>query len=452
MAHTDVSLEKIPPQNLEAERSVLGALLIENEAIFKVVDTLRTNHFYKESHRKIFNAILALSKRREPLDLVILTDELLRRKELDEVGGASYLSSLVESVPTAANVEYYAKIVREKALLRELISIATEITARGYADQDEAETLVDEAEKKIFEIAQDRITRGFIPISQILRGSFEIIEKLYQKKDHITGVPTGFTKLDQMTAGLQPADLVIIAGRPSMGKTSLCLNIAAHAAIEAKIPVAVFSLEMASEQLVMRLLCSEARVDAHRLRTGYLGEKDWKPLTNAAGRLTEAPIFIDDSAAISPLELRAKARRLMAEQGLGLLIVDYLQLMRSHGRAENRQQEISEITRSLKALAKELSVPVVALSQLSRAVETRSQEKRPQLSDLRESGAIEQDADVVIFIYRPEMYSDLEEKKGVAEIIIGKQRNGPTGTVMLTFLRQYTRFEDAELHRQPVAV
>lgn len=452
MSNQDAFTGKIPPQNLEAERAVLGAVLIENEALFKVIDILKTHHFYKESHRKIYNAILALSKRKEAADLVTLTNELLRDKELEEVGGASYLSSLVESVPTAANVEYYAKIVREKALLRELINVATEVTARGYADQEEVDALVDEAEKKIFEIAQDRASRGYIHISHIVKSSYEYIDKLSRKEIQSGGILTGFAKLDELTSGLHPSDLIIVAGRPSMGKTSFCLNIAARAAIKDEKTVAIFSLEMSNEQLALRLLCAEARVDLHRVRTGYVGDRDWAPLNSAAGRLFDAPIIIDDSPAISPLELRAKCRRIMAEYGLNLIIVDYLQLMSAYGRSENRQQEISEITRSLKALAKELDVPVVALSQLSRAVETRGGDRKPQLSDLRESGAIEQDADVVIFINRPEMYPGGEEKKGEANIIIGKQRNGPTGELTLTFLRQYTRFEDAELHRQPAPV
>jgi replicative DNA helicase len=454
----DVTLQKLPPQNIEAEQMVLGALLIENDSINKIIETLSPDDFYKEAHGRIYRTMLDMYEAGEPIDLVTLTDALRRSTGLETVGGASYLSALVSLVPTAANVKHHARIVREKAVLRKLIHAATEIASQGYEDSlmtANIDELLDRAERTIFEISQNKIRNSFIPLKDIVKSSFETIERLYERKEMVTGLPSGFVDLDKMMSGLQPSDLIIVAGRPSMGKTAFCLNIAAHAAVEERRPVAVFSLEMAKEQLVIRMLCSEARVDAHRLRTGFLSESDWPKLTMAAGRLSEAPIFIDDTAAISVLEMRAKARRLKADHGLDLLIVDYLQLMRGRGDADNREQEISNISRSLKALAKELQVPVIALSQLNRAVETRGKDKRPMLADLRESGAIEQDADVILFIYRDEVYNKCEcahdgeclcGRRGKAEVIIGKQRNGPTGIIDLTFMHRYTRFENAERH------
>jgi len=449
--------EKIPPQAPEAEVAVLGAILIEHEAFMKALEVLRGQYFYRGAHQKIFAACQDLFQRNEPVDLVTLGNELSRKNELEEVGGASYLVSLVESVPTAANVAYHARIVRDKALLRELIAAGSEIVGESFADQEEVDEVLDRAERRIFEISQDRVSRAFLPIRAVLKGTFEAIERLYDRKAQVTGVPTGFAGFDTLTSGLQPADLIVVAGRPSMGKTSFALNIAQHVAVEERIPVALFTLEMSKEQVVQRLLCADARVDSHRLRTGYLRDSDWPRLTTAAGRLSEAPIFIDDSAGISVLEMRAKTRRLKAEQGgLGLAIVDYLQLIRGRGRIENRVQEVSEITRSLKAMAKELELPVMALSQLSRAVERR-EERKPMLSDLRESGSIEQDADVVVFIYRPGVYKrggeaglggGDEQEDVTAEVIIGKQRNGPTGTVKLAFLREYTRFEPLDPRRE----
>jgi len=462
----NIELEKIPPQNVEAEVAVLGAILQENEAIHRTIEALGKNDFYREAHRKIYRACLDLFERNEPIDLITLTNELQKRKELEEVGGASYLAYLVDSVPTAANISHYARIVRDKAVLRDLISVSTGIIHSSYEAEEEVDEVLDDAERRIFEISQHRFSFALTPLRSVLKGSFELIERLYERKVHVTGVPTGFTDFDILTSGLQPTDLVIIAGRPSAGKSSFCLNVAQHAAIQEKTVVAIFSLEMSKEQLVQRMLCSQARVALHRLRRGYLGEKDWGKLTNAAGVLAEAPIFIDDSPGISVLEMKAKARRLKAEHGLGLLLVDYLQLIQSRGRMENRQQEISEISRSLKALAKELGVPVVALSQLSRRVEDR-QEKRPELSDLRESGALEQDADLVAFIYRPDIYKPPEEvdrkkfmdrsdhgERGYydgqeAEVIVRKQRNGPTGTIKLTFLPEFTRFESAPTFEGP---
>jgi len=433
--------DRVPPQNLEAEVSVLGAVLQDPQALLKAMEVLRASDFYKEAHRKVFDACLGLFERSEAVDLVTVANELLRRKWLDEVGGAAGLAALVDAVPTAANVGYHARIVKDKALLRSLIEKGTAVVSRAYADADDVDEILDWGEQQIFEISQDKTSRSFVPVRSLLKGTIEYIERLYERKVHVTGVPTGYRKFDEMTAGLQPADLIVVAGRPSMGKTSFCLNIAEHAAIKERIPVGVFSLEMSKEQLVQRLLCSLAKVNSNRLRTGYLSDSDWPRLTTQAGILSESPIFIDDTPGISLLEMRAKARRLKAEQGLGLLIIDYLQLVAGRGRAESRQQEISEISRSLKAMAKELNVPVIALSQLSRAVEARD-DKRPILSDLRESGAIEQDADVIMFIYRDEVYHPDTEDKNAAEIIIGKQRNGPTGTVRLRFFGQYTRFDN----------
>ena len=453
MPEAAVASDRIPPQNLEAEVSVLGAVLQETGALLKAMEVLRPGDFYKEAHRKIFGACVELFEKNEPVDLVTLANELMRRKQLEEVGGASYLTSLVDAVPTAANVTHHARIVKDKALLQDLIQKATAVVGRAYADTDDVDDVLDWAEQQIFEISQNKISRSFVPVKSVLKGTFQLIEKLYDRKSHVTGVPTGFRKFDEMTAGLQPSDLVVVAGRPSMGKTSFCLNVAEHAAIQERIPVAIFSLEMSKEQLVQRMLCSVSRVDSHKLRTGYLSDADWPKLTTGAGILSESPIYIDDTPGISLLEIRAKARRLMAEQGgLGLVVIDYLQLISGRGRVESRQQEISEISRSLKGMAKDLNVPVVALSQLSRAVESR-QPPRPQLSDLRESGAIEQDADLVAFLYRPGFYrvrkeEELDEPEdNTTEVIIGKQRNGPTGTVHLAFLREYTRFEEQERQR-----
>ncbi len=440
---------KVPPQNIEAEQSVLGAILIENSALYSAIENITANDFYKDAHRKIFLAMLELCEKNEAIDLVTISEYLRQKNELEMIGGATYLSLLSNTIPTAANIKYHSKIVYEKALLRNLIKTATEIVTRGYENSYNVEELLDHAENAIFSISEKRVKPSFIAIKDIIKDSFETIERLSERKELITGIPTGFHKLDELTSGLQPSDLIIIAGRPSMGKTAFCLCIARHVGIEKKQPVALFSLEMAKEQLVTRMLCAEARVNANKLRSSFLSKSDWPRLTNAAGHLSEAPIFIDDTPSISVLEMKAKVRRLKAEHGLGLIVVDYLQLMggrggRRRGGADTREQEISEISRSLKALAKELTVPVVALSQLNRAVESR-QDRRPLLADLRESGAIEQDADVILFIYREDVYNKkAEEKKGTAEIIIGKQRNGPIGTIELAFIDKYTRFENLE--------
>lgn len=439
-----VDIRKLPPQSIDAEMSILGGVLLENEAINRVLDILVPDDFYRESHRKIMRAMIELNDHREPCDLITLTTILKKKGELEEVGGGAYLATLVDFVPTAANIAYYGRIVKEKAIARNLISAATEIVTDGYDEQAEIEELLDKAQKTIFEISENRIKTPYFQLSAILKDTIKYIGDLYEKKEHTTGVPTGFIDLDHKTAGFQRSDLIIIAGRPSMGKTAFALNIAQYASMyaEPRCPVAVFSLEMSKEQLVTRLLCSEARVDASRLRTGHLLDGEWDKVMRGAERLFEAQLFIDDTPAISVLEMRAKARRLKAEHHIGMIVVDYLQLMRGSGSPESRQQEISEISRSLKALAKELSVPVVALSQLNRGLESRN-DKRPMMSDLRESGAIEQDADVIMFVYRDEVYNkDNPDVRGKAEIIIGKQRNGPIGTVNLTFLGEFTRFEN----------
>ena len=448
MKDVESFLHKVPPQNLEAEQSVLGGILLDNQALNSVMEILRVEDFYSEAHRKIFAAILDISEKSRPSDLVTLNDYLRDKKQIDAVGGAVYLASLVDTVPSAANIVHYSKIVKEKAILRNLIGTATDILTKSYNAGSDVDGLLDEAEHAIFEISENKIKPSFSPLKDLIKDSFRTIERLYEKKELITGVPTGFEKLDEMTSGLQKSDLIIIAGRPSMGKTAFALNIAQRAAIDSGIPVAIFSLEMSKEQLAFRMLSSEAMVDSQRLRRGYPGETDWPKLTTAAGRLAEAPIYIDDTAAISVLEMKAKARRLKAESGLGLLIVDYLQLMRAGGSRDSREQEISEISRSLKALAKELNIPVVALSQLNRQVEQRTN-RRPQMADLRESGAIEQDADVIMFLYRDEVYNRTEENTGLAEVNIGKQRNGPTGTVKLVFLEKFTRFENPSREYDP---
>jgi len=435
--------DKVLPHNAEAERTVLGAVLVDNEAFNSAAEILTREDFYREGHRRIFEAMAALSERSQPIDLVTLKDELVRASALEAVGGAAYLGSLVDGVPRITSVEQWSRIIKEKAVLRNLIHASNRIVQSCYEAEDDAAIILDRAEKSIFDIAERRIRQGFVALREIVKESFRTIDQLSQSKDVVTGLPTGFVDLDERTSGLQKGDLIIVASRPAMGKTSLCLNLAQNASQRTGETVGVFSLEMSKEQLVLRMLCADARVDAHRLRTGNLGEKDWARLAKAYADLSASKIYIDDSATLTPLEIRAKCRRLKAEHGLALVVVDYLQLVTGAGRVENRQQEIASISRSLKGLAKELAIPVVALSQLSRAPETRT-EKRPQLSDLRESGAIEQDADIVMFIYREEEYKPTDENRGIAEIIIGKQRNGPTGTVKLAFIKEFTRFENFE--------
>ncbi len=445
---------RIPPQSLDAERSVLGAMLLSRDAIAAAIQHLDERSFYRETHRKIWRAMVSLFDRNEAVDLVTIVEELRRHKDLEAVGGATYLTSLDQFVATAANVEHYCKIVNEKATLRRLIDVGTEIVGECFDQRKEPAALLDRAEQAIFAISDDRLRTGFHPMRQLVLQGYSAIEEYRQRKVHVTGVPSGFYDLDEMTAGFQKSDFVVIAGRPSMGKTSFAMNIAENVAVHQKPAerqaIAVFSLEMSKESLVQRLMCALARVDIHKIRRGYASNEEYKKLQNAAAQLHEAPIYIDDTAAMSILEMRAKARRLVSEVPLGLIVIDYLQLIRGPESSENRQQEISAISRSLKALAKELQVPVVALSQLSRAVETRGGTKRPVLSDLRESGAIEQDADVVLFVYRPEVYeTDPEKRDGKAEIIIAKQRNGPTGSVDLAFLSECTRFESLRSVPEP---
>ena len=427
------------PHNLEAERSVLGAILIHNDAFNVAAEAIDSGDFFRDAHRRVFDKMVDLNERNQVIDLVTLKDELGRSGDLDEVGGAAYIAALADGVPRSTNVEHYARIVKEKATLRDLIHSAGKILATAYRAEEDPDVLLDQAEQEIFSIAEGRIHTGFVPLSDLVQGSFTTIEQLQEHKGLLTGVPSGFVDIDNLTSGFQSSDLVIVAARPSMGKTSFVLNVAQHVGTKTGGTVGFFSLEMSKEQLFLRMLTAEAEVDSHRFRGGFLSERDYGQLSSALGRLAEARVFIDDSAGIGVLEMRAKARRLKAEHGLDLLVVDYLQLMQGRGRFENRTQELATISRALKGLAKELGVPVVALSQLSRAPESRS-DRRPQLSDLRESGALEQDADVVMFIFREEQYDPTPENENLADVIIGKQRNGPTGTVKLAFLKQYTRF------------
>jgi replicative DNA helicase len=439
----DVSQPRLPPQNLEAEQSVLGAILLDNAAMAKAMEIIIDEDFYRTAHRKVYQGMLELSDRGEVIDHITLTECLKARSELEAIGGAAYLAELVQVVASAANVRYHCKIVREKALLRGLIHTSTEVITRGYDGATAVDELLDFAERSVFSIAQGKLDRSFTPVNQIIKESLDVVDRLSKRKERVTGVPTGFYDLDDITAGLQASDLIVIAGRPSMGKTSLALGMAQHAALHAGAVVGIFSLEMSKPQLVLRMLSSEARVDSHALRTGRLQKEDWWRLAEAAGRLEQAPIFIDDSGALTVQQMRGKARRLKAEKGLELLIVDYLQLMQGRSDAESRQQEISDISRSLKALAKELNVPVIALSQLSRAVENRKP-PIPMLADLRESGAIEQDADVVMFIYREEVYEQNTERKGIADILVSKHRNGPIGKKELYFHDRFAKFESLE--------
>ena len=439
----DPYLYHLPPQSLEAEESILSAILVDNNTLLEILEILSPEDFYRSAHQKIFSAISELFSRNEPVDLVTLTNILREHDRLEEIGGAAYLANLVDTVPLAVNAQYYAKIVYDKACLRRLIEKTNSIAKRCFEDRGDVDDVIDFAETSIFEISENKIRPTFYPIGKIIESNIDVLEERQGNRALVTGVATGFTKFDELTAGLQKSDLVILAGRPGMGKTALALNIAKNAAVDANIPVAIFSLEMSKEQLSLRMLSSEARIDSSRLRRGFISQDDWIKITDSAGVLSQAPIFIDDSPNITALEIRAKSRRLKMEKDLGLIIIDYLQLMKGRVSAERRDLEISEISRSLKALAKELDLPVVALSQLNRKLEERS-DKRPQLSDLRESGALEQDADVVAFLYRDELYNKDENNpnKGKAELIVSKQRNGPTGFTILTFLDTYTRFEN----------
>jgi replicative DNA helicase len=444
-ANKDPALFKLPPQSLEAEESLLSAILIDNQTLLEVVEILQPEDFYKSAHQKIFSAVLNLFSNSEPVDLVTLTTQLRDDGHLEEVGGATYLAALVETVPLAVNAKHYSKIIHDKAALRRLIDKANQIAKRCFEDQGDVEGVVDFAETAIFEISENKIRPSFYALKDIIEKNIDVIEERQGNKALVTGVTTGFTRLDSLTSGFQNSDLIILAGRPSMGKTALALNIARNAAIDANVPVALFSLEMSKEQLSMRMLCSEARVDSSKIRSGFFSKKDWVDLTDAAGVLSEAPIFIDDSPGLTVMEIRAKSRRLKMDKGIGLVIIDYLQLMKGRASAERRDLEISEISRALKALAKEADIPVIALSQLNRKLEERS-DKRPLLSDLRESGALEQDADVVAFIYRDEVYNRDENNPniGIAEILLRKQRNGPTGDVPLKFFNAHTRFDNLQ--------
>lgn len=432
---------KIPPQNIEAEMATLGAMLLNERIIPEILEITDASFFYKKSHRIIFETIIELYDSRDKVDILTVSERLRKKGALEEVGGTTELTTLVDFVPSSANAAHYARIVKEKGVLRALIESASEIISLGYKGQEDVSSLLDKAERLIFEISDRRVEGGYVHIKDIIKDGIELIESLYHRKSHITGIPTGFKDIDLKTAGFQKGDLIIVAGRPSMGKSAFVTSISGHVAIDKKIPVAVFSLEMSKEQLMQRFLCAEAKVEVNRVRTGFLSPSEWPTLTSAAGRLSEAPIYIDDTPAMNIFEIRAKARRLKAHCGIQLILVDYLQLIRGADRAESRQQEISKISQGLKALAKELKVPLIAVSQLSRAVESR-EGHRPKLSDLRESGAIEQDADLVALLFRQEYYSPSEENKGIAEVIIAKQRNGPVGTVSLAFLKEYMRFAD----------
>ncbi|MBB3110893.1 replicative DNA helicase [Paenibacillus phyllosphaerae] len=450
MSEEQLMFDRVPPQNTEAEQAVLGAVLLQTEALVTTMERLRSEDFYTPSHQLIYEAMIELGEANQPIDLVTLTAHLQGKQQLEEVGGVSYLAKLGNAVPTAANVDYYAQIVEEKSLLRRLIRTATQIVSNGYAAADDIGLMLSDAEQRILELSNRRSSSGFISIREVLMEAFEKVEQLYSNKGTSTGIPSGFIDLDKMTAGFQRNDLIIVAARPSVGKTAFALNIAQNVGVRAKETVAIFSLEMSAVQLVNRMICAESNVDAGRLRTGYLEGDDWEKLTMAISALSEAQIYIDDTPGITVADIRAKCRRLKKERGLGMILIDYLQLIQGRGKAgENRQQEVSEISRTLKQIARELEVPVIALSQLSRGVEQR-QDKRPMMSDLRESGSIEQDADIVAFLYRDDYYDKESEKKNIIEIIIAKQRNGPVGTVELAFLKSFNKFVSLDrTHQEP---
>ncbi len=446
----ELFLDRVPPQNIEAEQAVLGAILLNSDALITTMERVTSDDFYRGAHQRIFGAMIELAEENEPVDLITLTARLQDKQQLEDIGGVTYLSELANAVPTAANVDYYAAIVEEKSMLRRLIRAATQIVSNGYASSDDVGALLSEAEARILEISQRRSSSGFVSIRDVLMEVFERVEFLYSHKGGSTGIPTGFVELDRMTSGFQRSDLIIVAARPSVGKTAFALNIAQNVGVRAKETVAIFSLEMGAAQLVQRMICAEANVDASRMRTGFLEGDDWEKLTMAIGALSEASIYIDDSPSITVAEIRAKCRRLKKEKGLGMILIDYLQLIHGRGKGDNRQQEVSEISRTLKQIARELNVPVIALSQLSRGVEQR-QDKRPMMSDLRESGSIEQDADIVAFLYRDDYYNKESEKKNIIEIIIAKQRNGPVGTVELAFLKNYNKFVNMDRTHMEVA-
>ncbi|AUO06458.1 DNA helicase [Paenibacillus jamilae] len=437
--------DRIPPQNLEAEQAVIGSILLQSEALITAMERVQTEDFYDKAHQMIYEAMIELGESGQPIDLVTLTSKIQDKGQLEDIGGVSYLAKLAHGVPTAANVDYYAQIIEEKAMLRRLIRAATQIVSEGYSNGEDVAGMLSDAERKIMEISNGRSGSGFIAIRDVVMEVFDRVELLHQNKGNTTGIPSGFVDLDKMTAGFQRNDLIIVAARPSVGKTAFALNIAQNVAVRAKETVAIFSLEMSAAQLVQRMICAEANLDANVMRTGeFKGDDDWAKLTMGIAALSEAEIYIDDTPGITVADIRAKCRRLKAEKGLGMIVIDYLQLIHGRGKAgENRQQEVSEISRTLKQIARELEVPVIALSQLSRGVEQR-QDKRPMMSDLRESGSIEQDADIVAFLYRDDYYNQETEKKNIIEIIIAKQRNGPVGTVELVFLKNYNKFANYE--------
>ena len=441
------SSERVPPHNVEAEQAILGGILLDPDALGTIIEIIEAQDFYHEAHQLIYQQILTLFEHGDPIDIITLTESLQSRHLMERCGGITYITGLTDLVVTSANITHYAKIVKEKATLRRLIQITSDIFSRCFDLDTDVDSFLDEVEKQIFDISENKVHPDYYPIREVVKESFEQIEKLTQTRKFVTGVPTGFDDLDRLTAGFQPSDLIIVAGRPGMGKTALALNIAQHCAGKHGIGVGIFSLEMSKTQLVLRMLCSEAQVDSQRLRRGYIDLPEMQRLIQAAGKLAETPILIDESAT-TVLEIRATSRRMMAESGIGLIIVDYLQLMRGRANAERREQEISEISRSLKILAKELNVPIIAISQLNRRVEDRK-DRRPELADLRESGAIEQDADLILFIYRDEVYNrdEANPNRGVAEVIIGKQRNGPTGIVKLAFQNQFTTFRNLTINR-----
>lgn len=442
-----MDLGKIPPHDVEAEQAILGSMLTDKDSVIAAMEVLKAEDFYREDNKSIYEAMLSLYGRAEPIDIITVKSELVSIGKFDQIGGLEYLATLPEKVPTTTNVDKYIKIVEEKSLLRNLIKTANDIIAAGYDQTEEVEDIMNIAEKRIFDIMQNKSTKGFTPIKDVLVGTFSELERLYNQKGYITGVETGFNDLDYKTSGFHKSDLIIIAARPAMGKSAFAINIATHAAANNNVPVVIFNLEMSKEQVANRILCSEAMVDSNKIRTGKIDDNEWVKLANASGRLAEAPIYIDDTPGISIMEIRARCRKLKLEKGIGLVVIDYLQLVQGSGKKNSsREQEISEISRSLKILAKELEIPVIALSQLSRGAEKRD-DKRPMLSDLRESGAIEQDADIVMFLYRDDYYNENSEKKNIAEIILAKHRGGSTGTVELLWLGNYTKFANIEKYR-----